>query len=339
MSTNINITVGGNALLDVAKQQQAANRQAQLNREASNRLEAQATAARTTALAAQGRDDNGNLITGALFTQPLIDRRPVANRAGEEFFLLRPIAGPTDGAIPLISNKLPKEIFTGNPVTFSATAGPSGSPALQAIAPVDGFNYVSLTNVLPATPVSKYANRPLTDYTLQLFVRLGETYVTNQRDVNFDLRLKGVSVVNDINYTFDIYMFANLDTTAGDSYPASSFEFSESSNFAGTTVIYEGNAVNLASSNPKVAPGIWNHLAISKKDTVLYAFLNGQLLATAFSTLPASSFLRPTAGFFTELSFGQTQERTLPGQTVSIHGLRFDTKCLYTANFTPPPSL
>ena len=80
MSTNINITVGDNALLDAAKQQQAASRQAQLNREASARLETQATAARTAAFAAQGRDANGNLLTGGQFTQPQIDRRPAANR-------------------------------------------------------------------------------------------------------------------------------------------------------------------------------------------------------------------------------------------------------------------
>ena len=80
MSTNINITVGDNALLDAAKQQQVASRQAQLNREASARLQTQATAARTAAFAAQGRDANGNLLTGSQFTQPQIDRRPAANR-------------------------------------------------------------------------------------------------------------------------------------------------------------------------------------------------------------------------------------------------------------------
>lgn len=85
MSTNINITVGDNALLDAAKQQQGANRQAQLQKEATLRLESQAISARTTALAAQGRDANGNLITGVPFTQPQIDRRPAANRVGNIF--------------------------------------------------------------------------------------------------------------------------------------------------------------------------------------------------------------------------------------------------------------
>lgn len=82
MSTNINITVGDNALLDRAKQRQTANRQAQLQKEATLRLEAQATAARTEAFATQGRDANGNLLIGTAFTQPQIDRRPAANRSG-----------------------------------------------------------------------------------------------------------------------------------------------------------------------------------------------------------------------------------------------------------------
>ena len=59
MSTNINITVGDDALLNRVKQQQSANRQAQLEREASARLEAQATAARTTTLTAAGKDAAG----------------------------------------------------------------------------------------------------------------------------------------------------------------------------------------------------------------------------------------------------------------------------------------
>jgi hypothetical protein len=80
MSTNINITVGDKGLLDRIKQEQAAKRQAQLNREALAQVEAQAIAARTAAFAAQGRDPDGNLITNAFFPRPQIERRPIANR-------------------------------------------------------------------------------------------------------------------------------------------------------------------------------------------------------------------------------------------------------------------
>jgi hypothetical protein len=97
MSTNINIMVGDKALLDRAKQQQTANRQAQLQKEATLRLEAEATAA---ALANQGRDANGDLITGAPFTQPEIDRRPAASRSDPEkvgYFWLQDTGVIVDG--------------------------------------------------------------------------------------------------------------------------------------------------------------------------------------------------------------------------------------------------
>jgi hypothetical protein len=99
MSTNINITVGDSGLLDRARQQQAASRQTQLNREASVQLEAEATAAlltnanaiasgaafnaaRTAAFATQGRDASGNLIAAPSRIQPYIAPRPAANRRG-----------------------------------------------------------------------------------------------------------------------------------------------------------------------------------------------------------------------------------------------------------------
>jgi hypothetical protein len=163
MSTNINITVGDNALLDRAQQQAAANRQAQLNREAATRLEAQATAARTTALAAQGRDANGNLITGAPFTQPQIDRRPAANRLSNIFrsfyFPTQPTFDITLGfagniaQTPIgfmtgvgslfkgrqqtaLTHTLTAQFITHTPsVTFQASEGPFGQSCLTHFSP------------------------------------------------------------------------------------------------------------------------------------------------------------------------------------------------------------
>jgi hypothetical protein len=173
MSTNINITVGGNVLLDVAKQQQAANRQAQLNREASNRLEAQATAARTTALAAQGRDANGNLITGAPLTQPKIDRRPAANRSdGPPNFLLVPHQDFVSNSVPKntlaaktkgIKNKSFFEFLFSDPnfgrigasAVFVPSGGPGGAPFLQT---PSGTPEVGFYNAFVQFPVCDNAN-------------------------------------------------------------------------------------------------------------------------------------------------------------------------------------
>lgn len=80
MSTNINITVGGNSLVDQAKAQQAASRQAQLNKEQQARTEAEAESKRTSALTAQGLSPTGTPLTGTPpRTQFRLDE-PAANR-------------------------------------------------------------------------------------------------------------------------------------------------------------------------------------------------------------------------------------------------------------------
>ena len=346
MTTRITVTTGDGGLLERNAQQQAANRQGTLVKgqaeQAAELGDSQLRAERI----AQGRDPaTGRSLPSAGSTSRLtrIDQDPAAFRGGEEFFLLRPTAGPTDGSIPLLSRKLPAQLSViGGTPTFSSNSGPSSAPALLADPDlgVGGFNYVTLTNSLPTPSTSKYANKPLKDYTLQLFVRLGETYVRAQREADFTLRLQSACVVGASTGAFRIDMYANLTTIGGNltGFAASEFEFTESSNFTSAVSIYEGNAVPLSSSDPKVGPGFWHHMAITRQGTTLRAFLNGELLGTATSTVPNDTFLRQL-GSFVELSFGQTQERIFPGQTVSIHGLRFDTKCLYTANFTPPPSL
>ena len=90
MSTYINISVGDNKLLEQARQQQAASRQAQLEKEANQRLEAQATEERTKALATKGLDANGNPLLGTSSPQPEVDRRPAANRQGYGALLTGP---------------------------------------------------------------------------------------------------------------------------------------------------------------------------------------------------------------------------------------------------------
>jgi hypothetical protein len=346
VTTRITVTTGDGGLLDRNAQQQASARQAALVKAQAEQAAATGAEQQRQRRIAAGLDPaTGRPLSSAGSTSRLtrIDQEPAAFRGGEEFFLLRPTAGPTDGTIPLLSRKLPAQLSvnSGTP-TFSSNSGPSSAPALLADPNlgVGGVNYVSLTNSLPTPSTSKYANKPLKDYTLQLFVRLGETYVRGQREVDFTLRLQSACVVGTSAGAFRIDMYANLTTVGSNTtgFAASEFEFLESSSFTSAVSVYEGSAVPLSSSDPKVGPGFWHHMAITRQGTTLRAFLDGELLGTATSTVPGNTFLNQS-GNFVEFSFGQTQERILPGQTVSIHGLRFDTKCLYTANFTPPPSL
>ena len=83
MSTQINVTVGSGGLSDKAKQLQSAARQAQLEKERQQRVEAEGTEQRNAKLEAEGKAPDGSPLYGARFNQPQIDRRPAAFRRGE----------------------------------------------------------------------------------------------------------------------------------------------------------------------------------------------------------------------------------------------------------------
>lgn len=81
MSTQINVTVGSGGLPDKAKQQQQAARQAQLEKERQRRIEAEGAAQRTTRLAAEGRNAQGQSLTGTPNAAPRLQDEPAAYRS------------------------------------------------------------------------------------------------------------------------------------------------------------------------------------------------------------------------------------------------------------------
>ena len=81
MSTQINVTIDSGGLTDKARQLQTAARQAQLEKERQQRIEAQGTEQRTAAQASQGRAPDGTPLYSPGFKQPQIERRPAANRS------------------------------------------------------------------------------------------------------------------------------------------------------------------------------------------------------------------------------------------------------------------
>ena len=82
MSTQINVTVGSGGLSDKARQLQTAARQAQLEKERTINLSAEALDKRVAAQAAKGLSPDGLPLYSAGFKQPEIERRPAANRFG-----------------------------------------------------------------------------------------------------------------------------------------------------------------------------------------------------------------------------------------------------------------
>jgi hypothetical protein len=90
VSTQINVTVGSGGLSDKARQLQTAARQAQLEKERQQRLEAEGTEQRNAKLEAEGKAPDGSPLYGARFNQPEIERRPAANRQGYGALLTGP---------------------------------------------------------------------------------------------------------------------------------------------------------------------------------------------------------------------------------------------------------
>ena len=95
MSTQINVTVGSGGLSDKAKQLQAAARQAQLEKERTLDLSAEALDKRIAAQAAKGLSVDGKPLYSVPTQLPEIERRPAANRAGgDESYLFKPVSEP-----------------------------------------------------------------------------------------------------------------------------------------------------------------------------------------------------------------------------------------------------
>jgi hypothetical protein len=165
MSTNINIALGDEALFNRAKQQQNASRQAQLEKEAAQRLETQATSERTKALTAQGKDAAGNAINGSLTKTPQLERRPAANRISGDGFVLVPSADYTSFGFEAKTIGIKNTKFTnvtagatGDYTEFFrpeyvATGGPANASYLRAQLTIPGSTYIdSLTYLACDTP-------------------------------------------------------------------------------------------------------------------------------------------------------------------------------------------
>jgi hypothetical protein len=142
VSTQINVTVGSGGLSDKAKQLQTAARQAQLEKERQQRIEAEGTEQRNAKLEAEGKAPDGSPLYNVPFNQPQIDRRPAAYRLqnvklttfysnylssyAKQFFsgdgkqqAVLSLPEPESVDYPLLESDYPEIPTTGNPSPFS----------------------------------------------------------------------------------------------------------------------------------------------------------------------------------------------------------------------------
>jgi hypothetical protein len=101
------------------------------------------------------------------------------------------------------------------------------------------------------------------------------------------------------------------------------------------TSIYTANVLYADQDYPSLAPGVWHHAALTMQASTGYAFLNGQFVAS--TALPFGTFDMGNGFNWFRLEFGHSVFGLAnPGQTVYVHGLRFEPRCKWTENFTPP---
>ena len=183
MSTQINVTVGSGGLSDKAKQLQAGARQAQLEKERQRRIEAEGAAERTARFAAEGRNAQGQSLTGTPNTTPRPQDEPAAFRsATDDYLMLLPSGGvqtgipfPASTYLDALGQWTPiwANLSNSNGMVYQEQGGPSGAPALSTGADGTSTNNSigGRANFFPADSKSKSKTTALKNFTLEFFLR------------------------------------------------------------------------------------------------------------------------------------------------------------------------
>ena len=142
MSTQINVTVGSGGLSDKARQLQTAARQAQLEKERTLSMSAEALDKRVAAQAAKGLSPDGQPLYGTNTAVPQIERRPAASRLGGLDILLVPSQDYNSYGILAKTKKLKNlnfvdsyfqdasgPLLANDRYIFQPTGGPTGTAA------------------------------------------------------------------------------------------------------------------------------------------------------------------------------------------------------------------
>lgn len=183
MSTQINVTVGSGGLPDKAKQQQQAARQAQLEKERQRRIEAEGADKRNARLAADGRNVQGQSLTGTPNAAPRPQDEPAAFRsANDDYLMLLPSGGvqtgipfPLSTYLDALGQWTPRwgNLINSNSIVYQQQGGPSNSPALSTGPDQTTTNDLigGTANFFPADSKSKFTNGILKNFTIEFFLR------------------------------------------------------------------------------------------------------------------------------------------------------------------------
>ncbi len=364
MSTQINITVDSGGLTDRAKQQQQAARQAQLEKERTLNLSAEALDKRVAAQAAKGLSVDGQPLNSSGFKQPQIERRPAATRTDSRIILtpLKRVFGSKNvsylqfegGQEDILDPESRKcrEKFgyfyadlgavassdEANAAFFSATAGPLPNTS-AVVVPPDGI--VRFQTQGKNKNIKTGANSP---FTLEAWVYTDTTLSPNRPFLYNEITI-GLAAPS-IEPTFLNQLKSICQLRIGFA-PSSVFTFTNAYTYAYSSSSGINALLILSSTqsnesdgrypHPTVVPvqNAWNHLAIMMAGNYLYWFVNGSLCASVYSTqgvegddlsLAFNSYTEVVADIYAIAGLGN----------LYLRGLKFTPKAVYsTSGFTP----
>ena len=379
MSTQINVTVGSGGLSDKARQLQTAARQAQLEKERQQRLEAQGSEQRNAKLEAEGKARDGSPLYSSGFRQPEIDRRPAANRQGLPSLLFVPNQDFVSDTINArtIAIKNTKFIFdtlgAGNidqrvlPV-FMPSGGPGDAPYLKAAdrAPETGTNVSELEYLVCnnlgvidyVSPVSFFDRKVVTaegvvdpvqirrplqqlnEYTVEFYFQVGGSSSLDSITSSITTSFRPLIPESDPNYA-DLLGF-------GISYNPNQSQAGNDHNYALACLGPEGTTINIffgGSGSLDANQYRW------PSPLEAFEWYHFALVKTANteSIFFEGSLIRSVNSDFVKLknvpstTIVQTRVLFTNGGVLvfrpGIHGLRFSPRALYNAPFTPPVNL
>jgi hypothetical protein len=328
MSTEINVTVEDESLIDIDMKYRRQNRQneqlrrqnnqAILAEEQKKRQDLQKKPAPAKSAAKVRKDEPAaSSSLNSLVLRPTLP--PDANQWFDPD-VRAAIPLQSNGGYPRVANSDTSNTYGLARPTYFPTQGPSEAPALAAV-PVGSLssNYVTLTASSPP-------NKVLNQFTVQLYFRMGTSVQTYQPFPEILLELGPISMF------FSIESGSSLRKV---------FQYSI---YAGgrTTDIYSANSSLGDIGSPMLRAGVWHHVAMTLRAGVATAYFDGQALSQV--TLPALTVELLKYGLsrtdWLTLGFGQSVTGFInPAQPVYVHGLRFEPKCRWLSDFTPPARL
>jgi hypothetical protein len=374
MSTNINITVGGNGLLQQSAQFTQANRQAQLQRTSRAAAERQGVTALQQERIAQGRDP----VTGAPLAvpnssssamarfgpsrTPRIDQQPAASpirTAQDQSVLLYPRINPTDvlqiqtsepvltiyfAVYPLqVKGKISNSLFSSYsslraPLGYFATGGPYGQSYLKS-----DSAQISRVGFFFGSPTSQYTGELGVGYPYTASAESSPSVKTFVFDAD-------MFIVPEMRYAIRLDFIKNvfnaldpLGRRSSSRLLAGSIEFiytTKAGQNPPEALLLERDSTggNLVTYQTDILPAPalsgWTRFTVSKDENSTTVFANGQ----KFISLLGGTY-PPFATVLAECFTSTQSFIEFTGQTIAWSGLRFTANKTITGDTYAPRSI